>query len=166
MHASSSSYIKPSAHQVPHCLARPCKLPAVAAVLPQSRSKRSRSKSAPSAVSHRIQAVDAVVIDIDAVVQGLEVIVTHWAYAAASATAGQIAGSPAVYTRYMQQLLPAIQQPYEAALMLRLLHDEGIVGEAQSSGWCQTGHGGNFVTSTHFPIAFALFSTSALPCLP
>lgn len=129
MHVSSSFHVKPSARQLPHCPARPCKLPAVAAVPPRSRFGRSRSSSAPNAVSHSTQAADAVVIDIDAVVQGLEVIVTHWAFAAATATAGQIDGSPAVYTRYMQQLLPVIQQPYEAALMLRLLHDEGTVGE-------------------------------------
>jgi hypothetical protein len=129
MQASPSCYIKPFALHLQHCPARPCKLPAVAAVPPQSRSERSQSRSVPNAVSHSIQTADAVVIDIDAVVQGLDVIVTHWAFAAASATTGQIAGSPAVYTRCMQQLLPVIQQPYEAALMLRLLHDEGIVGE-------------------------------------
>jgi hypothetical protein len=74
----------------------------------------------------------------------MEIIVTHWAYAAASATAGQIAGSPAVYTRYMQQLLPVIQQPYEAVLMLRLLHDEGIVGECshQAGAGLATDHEG------------------------
>lgn len=74
--------------------------------------------------------MNAIVIDLDAVVQGLEVVTTAWAFAAATATAGNIAGSPGVYTRYMQQLLPVLQQPYDAALMLRLLHEEGVVGEA------------------------------------
>lgn len=64
-------------------------------------------------------------------VQGLEVISTAWAFAAAqSLTAGGLAGSVGVYTRSMSQLLPVLEQPHEAALMLRLLHEEGIVGKA------------------------------------
>lgn len=73
--------------------------------------------------------INIVLIDIDAVVQGLEGLSTAWAFAAASATS-DITGNPSVYTRYMQQLMPVLQQPYEAALMLRLLHAEGIVGES------------------------------------
>lgn len=34
-----------------------------------------------------------------------------------------------MYTRSMSQLLLVLEQPHEAALMLRLLHEEGIVGK-------------------------------------
>lgn len=107
---------------------QPGRSPAQAAV-PRPRSQRSWSCSITGAIPDRQHNLDAVIIDLDAVVQGLEAISTAWAFQAATATAGDIAGSPAVYTRYMQQLLPVLQQPYEAALMLRLLHEEGIVGE-------------------------------------
>lgn len=88
-----------------------------------------RCRSSPSAAVCSNRNINIVLIDIDAVVQGLEGLSTAWAFAAASATS-DIAGNPSVYTRYMQQLMPVLQQPYEAALMLRLLHDEGIVGES------------------------------------
>lgn len=39
-----------------------------------------------------------------------------------------LAGSAGVYTLSMSQLLPVLEQPHDAALMLRLLHEEGIVG--------------------------------------
>lgn len=94
-----------------------------------NRSQRSCSTSRPHALQADRNHPGAVIIDIDAVAQGLEVISTAWAFSAAAATAGDIAGSPAVYTRYMQQLLPVLRQPYEAGLMLRLLHEEGVVGE-------------------------------------
>lgn len=99
---------------------------------------------APSRRSHRLCAAKretlTVLVDVDAVVQGLAPLSTAWAFSAASATT-DIAGSPSVYTSYMQQLMPVVHQPYEAALLLRLLHDEGIVGESVECATCQAGPG-------------------------
>jgi hypothetical protein len=52
---------------------------------------------------------------------------------AISAAAGQdslVPGSHALYSKIMAQLLPVVQHPaYEAALLMRLLAEEGVVGE-------------------------------------
>jgi hypothetical protein len=104
--------------------------PSAVAAVPNSRSQRSRCSTQLRAADALKPTPNAVIIDLDAIVQGLEVASTAWAFAAATATAGEIAGTPGVYTRYMQQLLPVLQQPYESVFMLRLLHEEGIVGKA------------------------------------
>jgi hypothetical protein len=106
--------------------------PSAVTAVPISRSQRSRCSTQLRAADARQPIINAVIIDLDAVVQGLEVVSTAWAFAAATATAGDIAGSPGVYTRCMQQLLPVLQQPCESVLMLRLLHEEGIVGKERS----------------------------------
>lgn len=91
----------------------------------------SRSKL-PSAATRAaaIQPQQQYIFDIDAVVSGLHQLSTHWAFAAASTAfkGAQIPGTPELYQRYMQQLLPVVRHPYEAVLLLRLLADEGIVG--------------------------------------
>jgi hypothetical protein len=72
---------------------------------------------------------DAVCFDLDAVVQGLEPLATAWALQAARAMRFEVAGSPALYAHAMAQLLPVLGAPADATLLLRLLHDEGVVGE-------------------------------------
>jgi hypothetical protein len=77
--------------------------------------------------------------DIDTILSGLEPLYCHvgqesWQHVpAALAAAGQdclVPGSHVLYHRTMAQLLPVVQHPgYEAALLMRLLAEEGVVGE-------------------------------------
>jgi hypothetical protein len=77
--------------------------------------------------------------DIDTIVSGLEPLYCQvgqesWQHVlAALAAAGQdclVPGSHALYHKTMAQLLPVVQHPaYEAALLMRLLAEEGVVGE-------------------------------------
>jgi hypothetical protein len=81
-----------------------------------------------------------VCFELDAVVQGLEPLVTAWALAANARVCPEIAAcgySPGVYTRHMCQLLPALERLQDAPLLLRLLHEEGIVGESPSTALVQ-----------------------------
>lgn len=105
-----------------------------AAAVPSIRSQRSQTRSAACNATNQQIPFRAVIIDIDAVVEGLTAIRTAWAYKAVEAmSASAVAGNPGVYTRYMQQLLPVLREPYEATWMLRLLHEEGIVGKVPST---------------------------------
>lgn len=77
--------------------------------------------------------------DIDTILSGLEPLYCRvgqecWQHVpAACSAAGQeslVPGSHTLYTKIMAQLLPVVQHPaYEAALLMRLLAEEGVVGE-------------------------------------
>lgn len=80
-----------------------------------------------------------VCIELDALVSGLDRLDTSIAFNAARAVFGQhvLPGTPQLYASYMQQLLPVVQHPAEATMVLRLLADEGIVGE---EAWADRQH--------------------------
>jgi len=63
-------------------------------------------------------------------------VATHAAHAAASRVWGPeaVPGAPAVFQRTMASLLEAALQPHDAALLLRVAADEGIVGARSRSG--------------------------------
>lgn len=70
--------------------------------------------------------------DLDAVVFGLERLHARWGASSwqQKGTTAVVPGSPDLYLRTLQQLLPVLQHPnYEVAMIMRLLAEEGIVGE-------------------------------------
>jgi hypothetical protein len=83
-------------------------------------------------------AVPLVLLDLDSVVAGLEDVVTAAAFDAARATwPTGVVGRPSNYSAVMAQLLPAVEAPEEAAMLIRLLADEGIIGETSArAGRC------------------------------
>jgi SWI/SNF-related matrix-associated actin-dependent regulator 1 of chromatin subfamily A len=66
----------------------------------------------------------------------LSAVSTHAAHAAASRVWGPeaVPGAPAVFQRTMAALLECACQPHDAALLLRVAADEGIVGARSRSG--------------------------------
>jgi hypothetical protein len=71
-----------------------------------------------------------VLFDLDTVVAGLDVILTTCAFDAAKAQWGPatVVGSAAAYVPTMRRLLNCTEAPEEAALLIRLCADEGIIG--------------------------------------
>lgn len=90
-----------------------------------------RSTAAAAAPSRR-----TVLVDLESVVAGLEGVITAAAWRAASDEwpGGRIAGTPATFAKVVAQCLPCTDEPEDAALLVRLLSDEGVVGARSASG--------------------------------
>jgi hypothetical protein len=106
-------------HQLPSRGARP------AAARPARRTCTARATSAtlPSTPT-------TVLFDLDSCVGGLDAVITSCAFhAARQQWPGAIVGHPDIYLPTMRKLITSTEAPEEAALLIRLLADEGIIGE-------------------------------------
>ncbi|KAI8473872.1 MAG: hypothetical protein J3K34DRAFT_160516 [Monoraphidium minutum] len=77
-----------------------------------------------------------VLFDLESVACGLDSVLTACAWCTARAQWPEaVPGRPAAYAPTMRQLLTCIEAPEEAALLIRLCADEGIIGGPGRAGW-------------------------------
>lgn len=117
-----------------HALSAAPDVAAPPAPAPHRAAPRRRVRAAATTVNTPA----CVMFDLDSVACGLSEILTAVAFDAARAQwPSAIVGRAAAYAPTMRQLLTSVEAPEEAALLIRLCADEGIVGECRLCGWAE-----------------------------